>query len=274
MALTTGFTAAAQDKPPSVLKFEVASIRPAAPGGPPISGTTINANRLRGSNVTLLGLIRSVYFGEGLISTEQYVGGPDWIRTDRWDINAVAVAGTTPTRAQFNEMLRDLLVDRFKVRVGRERRELPVFALLVARDDRRLGPKLTSVTVDCATYKNAFERLQTPRPEPGKPLQPTTCDTLISSGPDGTRVASRAVEMPELARILTSYFSSPVLDRTGLSGPYDFEFNFVNDPLRAPNTDGVTLETALREQLGLRVERQRAPVDVLVIESAERPTQD
>jgi uncharacterized protein (TIGR03435 family) len=274
LALTAGIAAAAQDKAPTTLKFEVASIRPSAPGGPPISGTTINANRLRGTNVTLLGLIRSVYFGDGLISTEQYVGGPDWIRTDRWDINAVAAAGTTPTRAQFNDMLRDLLVDRFKVRVRREQRELPVFALLIARDDRRLGPKLTSVTVDCATYKNAFERLQTPLREPGKPLQAATCDTLISSGPDGTRVTGRAVEMPELAQMLTSYFSAPVLDRTGLSGPHDFDFNFVSDPLRASNTDGVTLETALREQLGLRVERQRAPVDVLVIESAERPAPD
>jgi uncharacterized protein (TIGR03435 family) len=172
-------------------------------------------------------------------------------------------------------MLRELLADRFKVRVRREQRELPVFALLVARDDHRLGPKLTSVSVDCTVYKADFERLA-PRPprEPGAPLQPTTCDTLMSSTPQGTRVAGRAVELSELTRTLTSYFDAPVLDRTGLSGLYDYDLNFTRDPLTAQASDGVSLETALREQLGLRVERQRAPVDVLVIESAERPTLD
>ena len=80
--------------------------------------------------------------------------------------------------------------------------------------------------------------------------------------------------MPEFARTLISYFDAPLLDRTGLSGLYDIDLNFVRDPLQASAPDAVSLETALREQLGLRVERQRAPLDVLVIESAERPTQD
>jgi uncharacterized protein (TIGR03435 family) len=225
---------------------------------------------LRGTKVTLLALIRSVYYGEGLTSDHQFEGGPDWIRTDRWDIEAVATI--TPTRAQFNEMLRNLLADRFKVRVRREQRQLPMFALLVAREDRRLGPALTSVTVDCAAYKEAFNKLQSSRPprEPGAPLQPQTCDTLLVAN-QGYRLAGRAVELSELARTLTPYFDAPVLDRTGLPGQYDFELTFVRDPQA---TDGVPLVTALREQLGLRVERQQAPMDVVVIESAERPTND
>jgi len=77
-----------------------------------------------------------------------------------------------------------------------------------------------------------------------------------------------------LAQMLTSYFDAPVLDRTGLPGQYDYDLNFVRDVSLAPSADGVSLETALREQLGLRVERQRAPMDVLVIEAAERPTLD
>src|SRR5262245_25686482 len=115
LGLTIGIVAA-QDGAPSSLRFEAASIRPSAPGGPPISGTTISANRLRGTRATLLGLIRSA-FGEGLSSDEQFVGGPDWIRTERWDINAVAAI--TPTRAQFSEMTRNLILERFKVRVHR-----------------------------------------------------------------------------------------------------------------------------------------------------------
>lgn len=269
LALAAAIATAAQDRPASELRFDTASIRPSAPGGPPISGTTIQANRLRGAKVTLLALIRSVYYGEGLTSDNQFEGGPDWIRTDRWDIEAVATI--TPTRAQFNEMLRNLLADRFKVRVRREQRQLPMFALLVARDDRRLGPKLTSVTVDCAAYKEALNKLSSRPPrEPGAPLQPQTCDTLLVAN-QGYRLAGRAVELSEFARTLTPYFDSPVLDRTGLPGQYDFELTFVRDPQA---TDGVPLATALREQLGLRVERQQAPMDVVVIESAERPTND
>jgi uncharacterized protein (TIGR03435 family) len=270
LALAAAIATAAQDRPASELRFDTASIRPSASGGPPISGTTIQANRLRGTKVTLLALIRSVYYGEGLTSDHQFEGGPDWIRTDRWDIEAVATI--TPTRVQFNEMLRNLLADRFKVRVRREQRQLPMFALLVAREDRRLGPALTSVTVDCAAYKEAFNKLQSSRPprEPGAPLQPQTCDTLLVAN-QGYRLAGRAVELSELARTLTPYFDAPVLDRTGLPGQYDFELTFVRDPQA---TDGVPLATALREQLGLRVERQQAPMDVVVIESAERPTND
>jgi len=269
LALAAAIATAAQDRPASELRFDTASIRPSAPGGPPISGTTIQANRLRGSKVTLLALIRSVYYGERLTSDNQFEGGPDWIRTDRWDIEAVATM--TPTRAQFNEMLRNLLADRFKVRVRREQRQLPMFALLVARDDRRLGPKLTSVTVDCAAYKEAFNTLSSRPPrEPGAPMQPQTCDTLLVAN-QGYRLAGRAVELSEFARTLTPYFDAPVLDRTGLPGQYDFELTFVRDPQA---TDGVPLATALREQLGLRVERQQAPMDVVVIESAERPTND
>jgi uncharacterized protein (TIGR03435 family) len=270
--LAGGFAAAQNE--PAGLRFEAASIRPTAPGGPPISGTTISANRLRGTRVTLFGLIRSA-FGEGLNSSEQFVGGPDWIRTEAWDINAVATI--TPTRTQFAEMTRNMLLDRFKVRVHREQREIPVFALLVAREDRRLGPQLTSVNVDCAAYKEAFERGRaTPSPPPdlSKPMPPQTCDTLLSSRADGTYIAGRAVDMSVVARTLVAQVNAPVVNRTGLPGLYDFDLRFVSNPAALSSADGVGIETALREQLGLRLERQRSPMEVLVIDSAERPTPD
>src|SRR5688572_21208551 len=138
---------AGQDQSPASLGFEAASIRPSAAGGPPISGTTLQGNRLRGTKVTLRALVRSVFYGDGLISDQQFVGGPDWIRTEQWDIDAAALG--TPTRAEFNHMLKRLVVERFKLQVRREQRELPVVAVLLARDDGRLGSKLTSVQVDC-----------------------------------------------------------------------------------------------------------------------------
>ena len=269
-ALALAAAAAAQDRPAAELRFEAASIRPSAAAGPPISGTTIQANRMRGTRATLLALIRSVYYREGLTSENQFEGGPDWIRTDQWDFEAVATI--TPTREQFNGMLRNLLADRFKVKIRREQRQLPIFALLPSRDDRRPGPALTSVKVDCAAYKDEFNKLQSTSPprEPGAPLQPTTCDTLLVAN-QGVRLAGRAVELSEFARMLTPYFEAPVMDRTGLPGQYDFELTFVRDPQA---TDGVPIATALREQLGLRTERQQASMDVIVIESAERPTND
>lgn len=264
---------AAQDQSPASLGFEAASIRPSAPGGPLVSGTTLQGNRLRGMRTTVVALIRSVYAGEGLTSEQQFVGGPDWIRTERWDINAVALG--SPTRAEFSQMLRTLVTERFKLQVRREQRELPVLAVLVARDDGRLGPKLTSVRVDCTAYKEAFARLQPrPAPEPGAPPQPTTCDTLTVARDGITRVSGRAVEMSALVGALGFYLGqgAPVLDRTGLKGQYDYDLEFTQTLLPDAPDSRVSIETALREQLGLRSERQRASMDVLVIESAERPT--
>ena len=265
----------AQDKPPSTPGFEAASIRPSAPGGPPISGTTLQGNRLRGMKTTLHALIRSVYYGDGLISEQQFVGGPDWIRTEQWDINAVALG--SPTRAEFNRMLRTLITERFKLRLRREQRELPVVAVVLARDDGRLGAKLTRVQVDCAAYKESFERLQSlPPADPFAPMQPKTCDTLTVSRDGNTRVSGRAVEMSEVIRAVSFYLGQggPVLDRTGLPGQFDYDLEFTQNLLPDAPDGRVSIETALREQLGLRAERQRAPVDVLVIESAERPTPD
>ena len=105
-------------------------------------------------------------------------------------------------------------------------------------------------------------------------MQPTTCDTLTVARDGITRVSGRAVEMSALVRALTSYLGqgTPVVDRTGLKGQYDYDLEFTQNPLTDSPAPGVTIETALREQLGLRAERQRAPIDALVIESAERPT--
>ena len=277
VAMLTGLTLAARQPAGPDLRFEAASIRPAPAPGPPISGTTITANRMRGTNVTLFALVRGAYFSDTLVSDTQFIGGPDWIRSERYQFEAVAQG--TPTRTDFNVMLRNLLADRFGLVVSRGRRELPVFTLRLARDDGRLGPRLTRVTVDCTAYRAAFERGERPSTafNPNAP-KPTQCDTLMVSNPAGMRIAGSAVDIGVLARTLVSSLGGVVIDRTGLAGAFDFELEFVRDmPGQAPGTaaalaDGVPLATALREQLGLRIERETAPVDVLVIESATRPT--
>lgn len=269
-----GMATGAQEPAGTDLRFDAASIRPAPATGPPISGTTIRDNRLRGTNVTVYGLVVGAYYDATLVSADQFIGGPDWIRSERYVIDAVAARKST--RAEFNVMLRNLLTDRFGLVVRRDRRELPVFVMRLARDDGRLGPKLTRVDVDCTETRAAFARLETTAPrEPGTA---PPCDTLTVSDRTGTRMVGRAVEMAQLAQRLVGYLGGVVVDRTGLTGVFDFEIQFVREvaglaPDAAPAlSDAVTLATALREQLGMRVERETAPVDVLVIESAERPT--
>ena len=150
-----------------------------------------------------------------------------------------------------------------------------MFGARMARGDRRLGPKLMRVDVDCTESRAAFARLETAAPrEPGTA---PPCDTLTVGGPTGTRMVGRAVEMGQLAQRLVGYLGGVVVDRTDLIGVFDFEIEFVREPpaqgAAVPALgDGVTLVTALREQLGMRIDRQTAPVEVLIIESADRPT--
>lgn len=272
-----GVVAAAAQAPssPDTPRFEAASIKPSPPGGSFSSGTTIRANTFRATNAPVLGLVRSAYpeYSPG----DLIVGGPDWVRTERFDI--VATAAGTPTRDQFGAMQRQLLADRFKLVVRREQQEMPVFVLSRARSDGQTGPQLTRVEFDCTAYREAFSRLQAaPDSATRAPGSAPTCSTLSASSAAGRKISGKAVALSELARVLTSSAGALVVDRTNLPGVYDFEVSFVGDQaLQAAggtSVDGVSLATALREQLGLKLERQRAPVEVLVIESVERPTPD
>ena len=272
-----GIVAAAAQGPssPDAPRFEAASIKPSPPRGSPNSGTLLGANTWRATNATVLLLISSAYPDYAL--GDRIVGGPDWSRTDRFDI--VATAAGTPTRAQFSAMARQLLADRFKLVVRREQRDLPVFVLSPARSDGRPGPQLTRVEFDCTAYREAFARAQVaPDAATRVPGSAPTCSTLSASSAAGRKISGKAVALPELARVLASSAGALVVDRTNLTGVYDFEVSFVSDQVvQGPGGtagDGVSLATALQEQLGLKLERQRAPVDVLVIESVERPTPD
>ena len=239
-------------KPPA---FEVASIKRNTSANEAAS-LTINAGRLTIRNGPLRAIVRSAF----ALQAFQVVGGPDWIDTEGWDVTAKAEAGAE--REPMGLMIQSLLADRFKLVVHKETRELPIYALVFARQDHAFGPKLQASSTDCQKEVGALIA-RTGRPP--SPDAPPLCGVRSRSGHielNATRIS------PNFVRTLAPITGRSVVDKTGLTGVYDAELVW-ND-----SEEGPSLFTAIQEQLGLKLEAQRGPVDVLVIEHVERPTSD
>jgi uncharacterized protein (TIGR03435 family) len=261
---TFGQSAAAS--PESKTAFEVASIKPSDPTARGTRVSVTPGGRFTTMNATLKSLIREAYdVRESLIS-----GGPSWVGTQGYDIEAKgAELGVTedalrkmteeqrkPYTDQLRLRLRTLLTDRFQLRVHWETKELPLYELVIAKN----GPK--------------FPAAKTDNPNLGLSVRGEAGQATIT----GNRMP-----LSVLARTLADSVGRPVLDKTGLTGEFDFKMTYAPDPMQqlagpkdggadrpAPAaSDGPSLFTALQEQLGLRLEAQRGPVEVLVIDSAE-----
>lgn len=253
--------------------FEVASIKPnksALPGG---SFGVRPGGQLVVTNNTFRNIIRNTY---GL-QDFQIVEGPDWINTERYDILAKAATDASPP--EMLSMMKSLLADRFKLAVRTETRPLAIYALMMARDDGRRGPQLRPAAVDCAAMIAAARRpnaVPVPRTAPGeRPI----CGMQTAPG----RMMAGGYALGDVARNLSPFAGRIVIDRTGLTGTFDLELTWTPDqmppgplPPGLPPIDpsGPSLFTAVQEQLGLKLESTTGPVEVLVIERAERPTED
>jgi uncharacterized protein (TIGR03435 family) len=213
---------------------------------------------------TLAWLLRSAY----RVQEFQIVGGPDWINSERFDIEAT-YAETPGGPSQTNLMLRTLLAERFKLALHNETRERPVYALVLARADRRLGPQLQKSTRDCATAKG-----------------PEGCGSSVGPGFIRSRGRTMAQFAESLAQLTNtgSSLNRLIVDRTGLEGLYEVTLKFTpeNIPPSGPtpagfqpvDPNGPSIFTALQEQLGLKLDAQRAPVNVLVVDRVEKPTEN
>jgi uncharacterized protein (TIGR03435 family) len=190
-------------------------------------------------------------------------------------------------------MVRTLLKERFKLVVHMETRDTPIYALVKARPDGRLGPKLMPSTMDCGAMR--AERAAAiaaaakarggavPVPRAPDSNEKVVCQMRLSRREDGT-VTLRAgnTTMATLAGSLRTFAGREVVDRTGLPGEFDFDLQFsVPQATRAADAgvpvaplDDAAVFTALQEQLGLKLEPTRGPVELMVIDSAERPTED
>jgi uncharacterized protein (TIGR03435 family) len=228
-------------------EFDAASIKPnnSGPGRTSISMPPIGI--FRAENVTLRELIVDAY----RVRRFQVEGGSDWLDGDRFDVTART--GDGAARERMHVMLQALLVDRFGLAFHRETRERPIYALAVARDDGVPKPALARSTsaegsgMD-TSGRNAFMMIR-----------------------------AKGQSMMQLAERLGNQTDRLIVDRTGLTGNYDFELQFTRDDAvgRSDQPAGATsLFTALREQLGLKLESARGPVEFLVIDKATRPTPD
>ena len=262
--------------------FEVASVKPSDPNavgpfGGPVLPTTMPpvGGRFIASTHTLRDLVKNAY---DFWFDFRIVGGPDWQTSRRFDIQAKAEDPAADIGAM-RPMLRALLADRFKLKVHTETREMPIFALVVARDDRRLGPNITPSTADCSNPA------QIPRAEfmallqagRGVPCAIVPVPTRVAGS---TALRANGASMAALAEFLWGPTGRVVHDRTGLSGLYDWQMTYDRAATLSPaqqsvsTSDSPVLTTALREQLGLKLESTRGPVEVLVIDSAALPEPD
>ena len=223
----------------------------------------------------------------------QIVGAPGWIDTERYSIRAT-MAESVPLNAS-TTMLLNLLKDRFQLVTHLETRELPIFNLVVARSDGRLGPDLKRTSAECvatieeriAAAKAASGATPPALPPLGDPNGPPPCG-LQRMGVGVTAGSGRTIA--DLLPVLADMVSRPVIDKTGLTGMYDFVLKFSPDSagtpgiLRLLGTGGApppaadpnvpSLPAALQEQLGLKLDAARGPVEVVVIDKFERPTLD
>jgi bla regulator protein BlaR1 len=249
--------------PPSAKPtFEVASVKPNTSADSGASFGIRPGGQLVVRNNTLRNMIRNAF----QVQNFQITGGPAWFDTLRFDITAKAPTAN-PTMEEFMAMTQALLVDRFKLVIRRESRDIPVY-----------GPRLTRGTVDCAALAEAARR-GSPPPAP-RPDGGPQCGTRNTPG----HMIASGVTMADLARNISNFAGRMTVDRTGLVGRFDLDLEYTPDQMPPPGAvppdvprptlDGPSLFTAVQEQLGLKLDSQRAPADLLVIDSASEPMPD
>ncbi len=240
-------------------RFEVASIKRNVSGDQNLGLNLPSGQGFNVTNVPMLGTIMRAY------QVKNVAAAPDWVTEERYDIEAKA--GGTPTSDEVNAMLRTMLRERVKLKAHIEPREIPVYALVVARPNH---PGTKPLALDC-------DRIQAARAAAGG----QATGPLGSAAPcaytwSGMGIISGGITMARFAGLLDWVAGRVVIDRTGLSGPYEFTVRFAppSASVGAAADDRPDLFTALRDQLGLKLEPARAPVDTLVIDHIERPTEN
>ena len=248
VAPQAGATSAAT-KPPS---YDVVTIRPNNQG-PGSTRVSINMDVYAATNLSLVELMESAYdLRPGLLS-----GEPKWAESARFDIRAKILDADQETLTKLTpedrrRMLRELLADRFHVQVHTEVKTLPVYELVQAKG----GAKLTDI----------------PRERRNDPFNDTSSGSwTIHSG----RLTGHYLRMKEFADRMSSQLNRPVVDKTGMPGHYNFQLNWSRDDAPAGDEPAPPpLFTAMEEQLGLKLEAAKDPVQTVVVDHAEVPTEN
>jgi uncharacterized protein (TIGR03435 family) len=296
MAAITGLTGIGMLRGPSALpqsaapvapRFEVASIRPCKDPSqqPPIGhrpGANSSPGRLATDCVELLNLIGNAYnaFANGHLNLNAEPtpinGGPPWLRSAFYEINAKA-EGDPSVDMMFGPMMQALLEDRFQLKIHRQTSEGSVYVLTVARGGQKLHPFIEGTCTPYSTF-------------PPPPLQSDQkyCESMISG--TSSSVVAQGATLDQFSKTLRVVLDRPVINKTGITGRFDIHVDFSREgtklagvPLMRPN-DGSSpasdsaappsIFTALHEQLGLKLEPTKGPVETLVIDRLERPSEN
>jgi len=237
-------------------RFDVASVKRNTSGLPGYTTNDGAGGRYVAVNTSPRGLLR---FAFNELATE-FVGVPEWAGRSTFDVTATV--GGEASLSDVREMVRYLLVDRFNLRFHIETQSRPAYALVLARDEQRLGPNIHRVNADCSELAAAGERGERiPASANGAP----TCGFLESNGV----MRSGGIAMPTVAQFLRSPAGRMVIDRTGLSGEYAFTLTYAVDPSQP--SEAASIFSAVEEQLGLKLEAVVTSVPVLVVERLELP---
>ena len=283
LGLTRAATIRAQTQASGgAIAFEAASVKMNKSGSPQGDSRVSPSGRFTSTNLSLQVLIRFAYErsprSRGLEPFE-VTGGPAWIASDRFDVNATA--GRPVSLTELRSMLQTLLIERFKLKAHYETRQGPVYRMLVAQRDK-LGPQLRRSESDCAAVTTDPLRGITPGElEPCGYFGPSP---TILLGSDKAYQAFRGLTMEDLALRLYPYLSRRVIDSTGLAGYFDGEYEFTAEIVMPPPPPGLpnpydgrvlpSIFSVLPQQLGLRLESARGPVEMLIVDYAEPPTED
>lgn len=268
-------------------EFEVASIRPSAPGG---QGQAIAGLHIDGAMVRYSALSLKLYLGMAYDMENYQISAPDWMASDRWDIAAKLSEGSGSDPKQRREMLRALLIDRFQMRVHRESKELPVYSLVVGKGELKLK-ELSNDPADGEAAKGNVDVAAVG----------TGSGTTVNYGNGSyftigdNKLIGKKLPIAIMVGILARFADRPVVDMTNLKGNYDFTMEFSPEDFRAmmvratiaqgsvvsPDasklldaSSGGTLFNAV-EKLGLKLEPRKAPIEVLVVDQAlKSPTEN
>jgi bla regulator protein BlaR1 len=259
-----------QTQPPVARHFEVASIKPSSSADQRLFYNMFNiqsGGQFTVSNITVKRLIQDAW----RIKDFQISGGPGWIGSERFDIGAKPDGPVSVE--EFQGMLQSLLADRFQLAIKENAKEMPVYALVVANG----GPKIKGAH---ESDPNIVDLSDAPIPQSGN--RPRV--TIIRRG----RLTAQGLAIASLANTLADILGRIVLDKTGLMGMYDIKLEWKPDENQVamfgamgvpdgfgappPDWDGPTLFTALEEQLGLKLDSQKGPVEIFTIEHVERPS--
>lgn len=235
-------------------QFEVASIKQRTDGASTSAcclgaGGRLNIKNQRISNVIGFAWTMKYY---------QLVGGPSWLESDRFDIEAKAEGSSS--QDEMKQMLQSLLEERFHLKIHQETRQLPVYTLTLAKG----GSKMQAFKEgDCIKYA------------PSTPASPSTATkprdfcgfNILTQG----RWNASGITMQQVTSALADITNRPVIDKTGLSGLFDVHMEYPEDEL-SPDSAGPSIFTVIQSQLGLRLESTKGPVPVLVIDQVEKPS--